>query len=498
MRTTDNSSTASASKMTMGHRVLLCLAGCIAATSLAAGLASTPALADSSSSSADEASSSATETETSTTATDDTEDLSLAEEVAAKCVPSVGTVTTVYSSPSGSGMVQGSCVVIDEEGYLITNYHVLEGATKVVVTLNDKTYDAEIVGSDPSSDIAVLKIDPGDDELTAIEIGDSDDLERGQWVMTIGTPEGMDATVATGVVSGLNRSATYQLDTAVAYYPGLIQTDAMINSGSSGGALVNSDGELIGITTISYSSTGDYAGITAAIPSNYAIKIANQIIENGEVSHPFMGVTTTDVDLQNYSNVSSETYFGAYVVSVVEGSPAEDAGIQAGDIITAVDGETIYSSDGLTIAIRSHDEGDTVTVTVDRNGETIDLELTLASDLDFIDSDSTTTSTSSTTTSTDESESSSSDEDSSSSSDSTGGILSIFGGDDSSGTSSDEIGSGNGYGYGYEDYNGFSYGYSYGGGNTGYGYSGGNTGYGYNGIGGNSGYGYGYGLGYSF
>jgi putative serine protease PepD len=506
-------------KMGMGRRMLLCFAGGVAATSLAIGLAGPAFAANGTSTSSSSSSADSTTTSTTSTGTSQ-QDADLAETVAAKCVPSVGTVTTSVSTPTESGIGQGSCVVIDSSGYLITNYHVVEGATKVVVTLNDQTYDAEIVGSDPTSDIAVLKIDPGDTQLTAIEVGDSSDLAIGQWVMTIGTPKGMEQSVSTGIVSGLDRSTTYDLDTTTAYYPGLIQTDAMINAGSSGGALVNSDGQLVGITTISYTSTGDFAGIAEAIPSNYAISIARQIIETGVVSHPFLGVSTTNVSPQNYSDVSSQSYFGAYVTDVTSGSPAEQAGIQAGDIITAVDGEPVYGTSYLAIAIRGHSVGDTVTVTVERGGQEKDIDVTLGSDTDYGDSTaigssgstSTSSSTGSSSSSSSESASSSSSSDSSGSSDDSGsrsGILSLFGGSDgsseggsgSSGSTGStgsaggsSSGSSNGYGYGYEDYagdTGAGYGFGIG---SGYGYgSDYGSGYGYGNYG--SGYGYGSGTG---
>lgn len=522
------------SGMSKNRRIAVCFAGAAAALAIAAALASGNAFAAGGSSSSSSSSSSSTGSSTITASSAD-EDTSLAEQVAAKCLPSVGTVTAAISTPSVTGTAQGSCVVLDTEGHLITNYHVIEGATEVVVTLNDEVYNATIVGADPSSDIAVLKIDPGDTELTPMEIGDSDDINIGEWVMTLGTPKGMEQSVATGIVSGTNRSTVYELETTVAYYPGLIQTDAMINSGSSGGALVNAQGELIGITTINYSSDGDFAGIADAIPSNYAISIAKQIIETGTVEHPFLGVRTTDVNPTNYKDADSESYFGAYVVSVEAGTPAEKAGLQAGDIITSVDGQTIYSTTYLTIAIRSHEIGDTIPVTVDRDGEELTLEVTLGSDVDYLSaiaSGSDSASGSSQVIIPGDSDSSGSTGSTGStgtapgtgSTGSTGSVGDVFnvpgstdgsaGGstgsstgssDSSSSQGSTDMTNSNGYGYGFEDYpsygnsgsSSYGYGYSYPG-YSGYsGYSGGDS-YGYSGYGsgsGSNGYGYSYGSG---
>lgn len=362
------------------RRAALGLAGTVAAGALALGLAFGGATVPSSY--ADEA----VNTSSGSVAMAD-EDTSLAEVVADKVLPSVGSVYALINNGYQQGISQGSCEVLSADGYLLTNYHVIEGATEVQVTLNGNAYEAEIVGSDPTSDLAVLKVDPGDTTLTPIEVGDSSTVDVGEWVMTVGTPYGESGSVSTGIVSGVDRTTVVELDSTEAYYVGLIQTDAMINSGSSGGALVNADGQLVGVTTISATQSGDWAGMSYAIPSNYAIDIANQIINNGEVQHPQLGVSVSSLMDAYYQGAysmpgDSSSVLGAYVAGVVQGSGAEAAGVQIGDVITAIDGTEVYSADDVIIQVRSHAIGDTVTLTVNRDGQTVDLEVVLGSDND--------------------------------------------------------------------------------------------------------------------
>ena len=376
------------------NRAKLGLAGLVAAGALALGLTLGGAGIAPASADTDAVDASATAAATATS-----ESSSLAETVAAKVLPSVGSVYALVQTSSTQGVSQGSCEVISSDGYIVTNYHVVANAAKVQVILNDTSYDAEIVGSDPSSDVAVLKVDPGDNTLTPIEMGDSSQLQVGQWVMTVGSPYGESGSVSTGIVSGLNRTASIQLrDDTEAYYVGAIQADAMINSGSSGGAMVNEDGQFIGMTTYATTSTGDWTGMTYAIPSNYVQNVANQIINNGTVEHPQLGVSVADlVDAyyQGYYNMqSSSSVTGAYVTRVVDGSGAANAGVQAGDVITALNGNAVSSADDLVIQIRSNNIGDTVTLTIERDGEEQDLQVTLGSDADTSSSSSSSSSSS--------------------------------------------------------------------------------------------------------
>ena len=361
----------------LSRRVFLSLAGTAAAAALALGIGGSPALAATSASSS---SSDGTVSAAQTAGAGSADSTTLAETVAAKASPSVGTVQAAIQTSSSQGIAMGSCVLIDVDGHVLTNYHVIEGATEIQVTLNGTDYTATVLGSDPTSDLAVLAITPDGNTPQPIEVGSSSDLALGQWVMTIGAPKGESQSVSQGIVSGLSRTASYELDTTEAIYTGLVQTDAMINEGSSGGALVNADGQLVGITTLSATTTGDWAGMSYAIPSDYAMNVADQIIEKGVVEHPYMGVSLADLTPYNYQSAGSSSYWGAYVASVVSGSPAEQAGLQEGDVITAIDGEDVTSTDDAIIATREHKIGDTVSVTVDRNGQSVDLQVTLGSD----------------------------------------------------------------------------------------------------------------------
>ena len=329
------------------------------------------------------------------------EDATLAEQVADKALPSVAAITVYAQQSSSSSMLdyfygygygssgsselveysQGSGVVLTTDGYIITNYHVVEGGSAFEVTVDGQTYDAELVGYDSSSDIAVLKCTDASD-LTPIELGDSDEISVGEWVMSIGSPFGLEQSVATGIVSATSRSQilSSETDGSTTLYTNLIQTDAAINPGNSGGALVNADGQLIGINTLITSYSGNYSGVGFAIPVNYAVSIAEQIMNGETPTHASLGVTMTSVDSQSAQRYGFAVSEGAYVTAVESGSGADEAGIEAGDIITAVDGEEITGASDLQLAIRSHDPGDVVTVTVNRNGEVIDFEVTLGED----------------------------------------------------------------------------------------------------------------------
>lgn len=306
----------------------------------------------------------------------DSEDTSLATAVAAKALPSV--VTVNVSSASESGL--GSGVILDTSGDIITNYHVVEGATAITVTLNDQTYDATVVGSDESSDIAVIKAEFGDTQVTPIEVGDSSSLQVGDWVMTVGSPLGLEQSVSTGIVSALYRNTLTTSSTGTTIYTNLIQTDAAINQGNSGGALVNSQGQLVGINTLLASETESFSGIGLAIPGNYAVEIANKIIAGEPITHAYLGVSTQTVSSQLAQRYHLSTDSGAYVAAVSNGQAAANAGIQAGDIITKFGDTTVTSADDLTLAVRSHSVGDTVDVTYVRDGQTNTVSVTLGSD----------------------------------------------------------------------------------------------------------------------
>ncbi len=337
------------------------------------------------------------------------DDATLAETVAAKCLPSVVAID-VYANTSsmtstnqsfglgqgqgvqsGEGELtpysQGSGVVLSEDGYIITNNHVVEGGAAYEVTIAGETYEAELIGTDPSSDVAVLKAKDASG-LTVMELGDSDDLTIGEWVMTIGSPFGLEQSVATGIVSATSRSQIMDASESAqsggsgetTIYPNMIQTDAAINPGNSGGALVNGEGKLIGINTLITSYSGNYSGVGFAIPVNYAVNLAEQIIAGETPTHAQLGVSLSTVNDQTAQHYGLTSDTGAYVASVSDGSGAATAGIQEGDIITAFDGEPIEGASDLMLAVRGKLPGDTVKLTVNSNGEEREVEVVLGDD----------------------------------------------------------------------------------------------------------------------
>lgn len=327
------------------------------------------------------------------------EDATLASSVASKCLPSVVAIDVYtnqqqlgmygYSYGSGSTLTQsslGSGVVLSADGYIITNYHVIEDADALMVTIEGEQYEAEVVGADPSSDIAVIKAKNASG-LTAIELGDSDSLVIGEWVMTIGSPFGLEQSVATGIVSATNRSQimsntdSYGNSTGEStLYTNMIQTDAAINPGNSGGALVDAEGKLIGINTLITSYSGNYSGVGFAIPVNYAVQLAQQIIDGKTPTHAQLGVSLSTVNSQLAQRYDLPVSSGAYIAAVNPGSGAEEAGVQVGDIVTAFDGQSVSSASDLMLDVRTKNPGDTITLTVNRDGETLDLQVTLGSD----------------------------------------------------------------------------------------------------------------------
>lgn len=321
--------------------------------------------------------------QSSPTSASSSDEVSLAEEVSKKDLDSVVTLDVVAQSSSPlygtteSGGV-GSGVILTEDGYILTNSHVVEGGTEITTEIDGVTYAAELVGEDPSSDLAVVKIDATG--LDPIEIGSSSDLEVGQWVATIGSPFGYEKSVSSGIVSALYRSTAMASDSGYNIYANLIQTDASINPGNSGGALVDADGKLIGITTLFSSYSGSSSNVGFAIPIDYAYRVATQIMNGEQVTHAYLGVSLATVDstVARQYQLSEET--GAFVSEVYDGTAAADAGLQAGDIITGADGADISTADELIIAVRSKTEGDTMELTYVRDGRENTVTVTLGSD----------------------------------------------------------------------------------------------------------------------
>ena len=307
------------------------------------------------------------------------EDTSTAKAVAAKTLSSVATVNVTSTSSEGLG----SGVIYDTEGHIITNYHVIDGADSITVTIDGTTYDAELVGSDASSDLAVLKADLKGATVTPMELGDSSEVQVGDWVMTVGSPFGLEQSVSQGIVSALTRNTYLTSMSGNTLYTNLIQVDAAINPGNSGGALVDSEGKLIGICTLYTSSTESFAGIGFAIPGNYAIQVAQKIINGETVTHAHIGVSMQTVNEQNAKANKLSVTSGAYVADVTENGPAANAGIQKGDIITAIDGVQMSSADDVILAVRSHNIGDTVKVTVMRKSQEMSFDVTLDDDAEL-------------------------------------------------------------------------------------------------------------------
>lgn len=304
-------------------------------------------------------------------------------EVASQVEPSVVQVNVeaIQNTPLGTqrGEGVGSGVIYREDGYIITNNHVVEGASEVNVAFADGSVEeGEVVGTDPLTDVAVVKVDR--DDLPAAEFGESRNLALGELAVAVGSPSGFESTVTSGVISGLNRELSPQL-TGGQQNPSLvdlIQTDAAISPGSSGGALANRDGEVIGVN-VAYlppAQTGA-VNIGFAIPSDTATSVANQIIESGEATHPYLGVSLADLTPEIADRFGISVESGAIVTGVGPNSPASDAGLEARDVITAVGSEKVESSGGVLAALREYEPGDAVNITVARGGETREVQVDL-------------------------------------------------------------------------------------------------------------------------
>ena len=310
---------------------------------------------------------------------DSSEELTGAEVYAANVNSTVGIVTSLVTTnfwgQQTTGAAAGSGFVFSDDGYILTNYHVVEGATSITVSTYDGTsYDAKLIGYDESNDVAVLKIDATG--LTPVVIGDSDKLNVGDNVVAIGNPLGeLTFSETSGIVSALNREVTMSNNTTM----DLIQTDCAINSGNSGGALFNMHGEVVGITNAKYSSSSSSSGasidnIGFAIPINQVYGIVKSIIENGYIEKPYIGVSVLTVsdETQKYGLPG-----GASVQSITRDSPAEEAGLQVNDIITKVNDTEVASSTELVKIVRAANPGDELKLTVYRQGETLELTITV-------------------------------------------------------------------------------------------------------------------------
>ena len=317
------------------------------------------------------------------------------EEIYRKTAPGVVQVTSSVASfdplfGEQRGEALGSGFVIDKAGHVVTNYHVIEGAEEVYVNFSgDDRVKATIVGRDPSTDLAVLKIDTHARALTPLQLGNSDAVQVGDSVVAIGNPFGLDRTVTAGIVSALQRQiqspAGFTIDK-------VIQTDAAINKGNSGGPLLNADGEVIGVNTQIQSETGGNVGIGFAVPVNTVREVASELIEDGKAEHPYIGITMKTIDERLAETVRLPADKGVLVQTVQPGSPADKAGIKGGttsvvvdgetyalggDVITKVNGQRVESADDVTDIVSSKEPGDKLSLEVRRGDstETVRVEL---------------------------------------------------------------------------------------------------------------------------
>lgn len=261
--------------------------------------------------------------------------------------------------------------------YIITNNHVVENATRITVRGSEgRSMEAEIVGTDPESDIAVVRVNR---EIPVVEVTDSGELVVGQMVIAIGSPFGLEHSVTSGVISALGRSLPQFPGAGAGTHPlvDVIQTDAAINPGNSGGALVDRQGRLVGINTAIFTDTGASGGIGFAVPSNTAVRVAEQIIDGGEVTHPFIGVVGQSVTPELADAENLEVEEGAYVADFAEDSGAQAAGVEIGDVIIAVDDEPVRSMDDLILLVRRKQVGDEIQLRVQRGSETLDFQATV-------------------------------------------------------------------------------------------------------------------------
>jgi serine protease Do len=273
----------------------------------------------------------------------------------------------------------GSGVIISRDGYIVTNNHVIANAEKIEITLNNNvTYNAKIIGTDPTTDLALIKIDAKD--LPYITFGNSDNVKVGEWALAVGNPFNLTSTVTAGIISAKGRSINIlEGDDKKGIFPieSFIQTDAAVNPGNSGGALVNINGELIGINTAIASGTGFFAGYSFAIPVNIVKKISSDLLEFGEVQRAFLGVRITDIDSKFAEENEIKEMRGIYVAGITDGGSAQDAGLREGDIIIRIGDKKVNTVPELQEQISNYRPGDKINVTVNRKGAEKTVNVTL-------------------------------------------------------------------------------------------------------------------------
>ncbi|MGH7234265.1 MAG: S1C family serine protease, partial [Candidatus Saccharimonadales bacterium] len=277
------------------------------------------------------------------------------------------------------GMVSGSGVILSSDGYIVTNNHVIDHAGAIEVTLADRqTFKATVIGKDPATDLALLKIDAKN--LPTLEYGNSDNAQVGQWVLAVGNPYNLTSTVTAGIISAKGRNIDIlPSDPSANLYPidSYIQTDAAVNPGNSGGALVNTDGQLIGINAAIASNTGSYSGYSFAIPVNLVKKVVADLLKYGAVQRAFLGVSLRNVDADVAKEAGLNSTRGVYVIGIEPNSAAYSAGIKQGDVIMKVGAHDINDVATLEEEIAGYRPGDKITISVNRNGNMIDIPVEL-------------------------------------------------------------------------------------------------------------------------
>lgn len=284
------------------------------------------------------------------------------------------------SKPQEKQAGSGSGVIISEDGYIVTNNHVVYQADKIEIVLNDKRrYEATLVGTDPTTDLAVLKIQ--EDDLSAIKYGDSDELQIGEWVLAVGNPFDLTSTVTAGIVSAKARSINILRGKNNLAIESFIQTDAAVNPGNSGGALVNTKGELVGINTAIATPTGTFAGYSFAVPTTLVKKVVNDLIEFGQVQRALLGISIADVTAELADEKEITAGEGVYIAGVREGAAASDGDLKEGDVITKINGVEINSSSELQEVVGRYRPGDEVTVNYKRGTKEKSTKITLKNKL---------------------------------------------------------------------------------------------------------------------
>ncbi len=277
-----------------------------------------------------------------------------------------GQIDPYHNQPQESS---GSGVIISDDGYIVTNNHVVENGDKFTVILSDKgEYDAKVIGTDPSTDLAVIKID--EKNLPFILFGNSDSVKVGQWVLAVGNPFNLESTVTAGIVSAKGRNINILKDTDnKGVIESYIQTDAAVNPGNSGGALVNPQGELVGINSAIATPTGSFAGYSFAVPVNIVRKVVGDLMKFGNVQRGYLGVGIADITSELMKEKSLNDLKGVYIDTIYNGSAAEEAGIKVGDVVTRINGTAVNSVPSLQEQVANYHPGDKITVNYIRNGE---------------------------------------------------------------------------------------------------------------------------------